>query len=350
MSGNRRNEIIAGSFVLLGLAMLFMITFLIQGTTGLSPLEVRCTYRNVAGLDIGSPVLVQGFRVGRVVEMVPSLDDEGLPTVIVVSNVARTIPIYRDATVNLVQQGFIGDKRLEIDPGTPEAGELEDGQMIESIPPTDIAEVLGNAQGMFADVEVILANIREITSDRERIARVDEVIANIASTTERLEALLAENETQVRETIENVRVASGRAVELTDRAERVLADAESRAGRVGEEVEGLVVEARQTRADLDERVQGLLREAEELMASARGEIESVSRVARETGEEARTLLEELNAGRGTIGRLLVDPQPLEDVQEALAGVQSVLGSKPTGGFHERFPQYDRPAAGADVTE
>ena len=327
----RLNEIIVGAFVLLAFILLIGMTFVIKGSTGPGSYELLIEYEDVVGLDIGSPVLVAGFRRGQVVDMQAELNRGGKPTVIVKVRVAPTIPIYKDASAALKQQGFIGDKQIEIDPGTQSAGEVGKRDTIKGIAFYDFTKAFDGTGAMIEDLHATIRNLKTITSDEGRLAKVDEVLANLASSTRRMDAMLEQNETGLREAIANVRQLSERSVAVAERADQVMVNAETIMGEVSEEVSTTLSEFRATANSIRQRLDGVLERAESvgtnadlLLADGRVELERMSKTLRETSENLNALLGDINAGRGTVGRLVKDPRPFEDLQESMAALRKAL--------------------------
>ncbi|MCC6546378.1 MCE family protein [Candidatus Sumerlaeota bacterium] len=343
MNASRRNEVIVGIFVLVAFGALFGLTFIIQGSTGLNPYHVRTEYPNVSGLEIGSPVLVQGFRTGRVIKMTPGgRGPDGRATVIVTAEVSRNIPIYKNAEVKLVQQGFIGDKRLEIDPGTQEAGEIEMNQMITGVPPTDMDVLIKKGQKMLDDLSVTLENVREITSDKERIARIDETIANIQKSSDELRAMMAENRESIKVTVANVQELTEKGKSIADRTDKTMTDAQA-----------IVADFRKNTQDLAEKVNTLLAKADkagdganELLQTSKREIEELSDSLQKASESLNKLVGGLNDGRGTAGMLLQDPRPFNDLQESISAVRRILLNEQNDFYDRRVPYRDSQPAGA----
>ncbi len=331
-----KNEVIVGLFVLIALTVLIGMTFIIRGTTGLNPYVVEVEYKNVAGLEIGSPVLVQGFRTGRVSSMKPGLTEDGEPTVVVVATVGRTIPIYRDATASLMQQGFIGDKRLEIDPGTPAEGEIESRARIEGILPTDLADLFDEGREVMENLNATIAHFRGIIEDEERIAAIDATIASLNNSADELHAMLEENRAAIRTATTNVQELSTRSLDLTQRAERILERAERHADEIGAEALATVTELRESSRDLTRRVEALLADADtigananQLLETTRAEVNALSESLQNTSSSINRLVEGVEAGEGTVGQLFTDPRPFQDLQRSVSALRNLLGDEPS---------------------
>lgn len=346
MNRSRTNEIIVGLFVIVSIAVFTVMTFVIRGTTGISPYVVRAEFPNVSGLELGSPVLVDGFRLGRVIEMLPVRGKEGEQNVIIVVRASRTIPIYKDATATLVQQGFIGDKRVEIDPGTPIAGEIADNELISAVPPQEFGEIIEEGKKIAAEMKATLESVRAFVTDKERLEHIDNTLRNVERSTEEAVAILEENRKAIRSSIANFEDVSERSAQMAQKAEAVVEDARITAANFREssrtlsaKVDALVAKANEVTGN-----------ANELMVSSRREIEEVSASIQETNRNLNLLLEDVNAGRGTVGRLMKDPRPFEDLQESIAALRSLL-LKEQDSFYGRDLPYrldSRPVQAAPV--
>lgn len=341
MTTSRKSELIVGAFVLLSFMTLMLMSFLIKGGTGPGSYQIRMQYRDVSGLDIGSPVLVSGFRTGQVSRMDATFDQDGNPAVIVTARVGRTIPIYQDAVATMNQQGFIGDKQIEIDPGTPEAGEIERNQMIEARPFSVLTQFLPGGEESFEDVQAILASIREIMADRERLDTIDTVLANLSHATEEITLLVRENRQTLNSTLANVEELSERSLKVAENADHFLENANSQIETFGAELEVLVAEFRETNSQLQTRLNTIGDQAERVGTNAesfleesRREMEKISRNLTESSDRINQMLREASEGEGTIGMLLRDPRPFNDLQESIAALRGVL-------LRERETVHDR---------
>ncbi len=344
MTQSRKNEIVVGGFVLIAVAVMFAMTFIIRGSTGMSPYIIRTEFKNVSGLELGSPVLVQGFRTGRVTDMEAGVGEDGVPTVIVEAKVSRSIPIYKNGKVQLVQQGFIGDKRLEIIPGTPDAGEIERSDMLASVPPTDFLAVFAEAGQIIEDLQVTVANLREFTSNRERLDRIDQTIANLESSSQRVNAMLEENRTAVSDTVDNVRSASEQTLEVAEKMDLLLEKVDGRVDTVGGSVEQAIAQLRDDTRQLSQKLDRVLSRAEEvgtnandLLVSARSEVESVSQNLQSVSDNLNEVLDRINSGEGTVGRLITDPSAYESLQESIESLRSVLKQDREEFYDRRVP-------------
>ena len=344
MQRTRRNEIIVGLFVIFSLIALLGMTFVIRGSTGVSPYKIRMQFPDVAGLEIGAPVLVSGFRLGRVTEMDPIRTPEGAAAVIVTAKVSRQIKLYKDAEVRLMQQGFLGDKRLEMTPGSPASGEVANGDMLTALQPTDMNAVFSEAQGVAAELKETLKAVRGAVTDPARVAKIDATIDNINKSTDEMRAILAENRIAVRETIENLKEISTKSTAIAEKADKLLADAQGRMDRIGGTAEETLTHLRDDSRELSAKVNTFLDKANdvstnanELVTTSREEFKNVSAKFSKTSDNVNQLLTSINEGKGTVGMLVNDPRPFNDLQESVAALKNLLLREENELYDRRLP-------------
>ncbi len=336
MSRTRRNEVLVGLFVMASFGVLFGMTALIRGTTGINPWELQTRLRNVVGLEIGSAVLVSGFRLGRVTEMYPTTMEDGEPGVIVEMKVSRTIPIHENAVAKLAQQGFVGDMRIEIYPGTEDFPTVDDGFVLQSQPATDITAAFSSAQEIVEDAHLTIIAVKELLSDPERISKIDKTLENIAQATDNVNKIVVENQKSLTTSLENIQQVSGESKEIVAQVRDLLLKVDARFESLGSQAEGAISDVRGEVKQLSARADQLLANADkaatsadELVVDARSELAALTKQFNETADKINALLDDIREGDGTISRLLNDAAIHEDVSGALTAISGFLGRDPS---------------------
>src|SRR5881394_2258987 len=77
--------------------------------------EVVAVFDNVAGLDNKSPVRIAGVRKGKVTDI--EVGKNGHATVTM--EVDDDVPLYGNASARVTSLGLLGEKYVELIPGTP---------------------------------------------------------------------------------------------------------------------------------------------------------------------------------------------------------------------------------------
>jgi phospholipid/cholesterol/gamma-HCH transport system substrate-binding protein len=108
------------------------------------PLTTR--FAQVSGLKPGAVVMLSGVHVGNVtgLVLVPG-EGRGVEVAMAVFT-AHQDEIRADAIASLGSQGLLGDKYVELSPGTAEAPPVSPGSTIAGTAPTDISQVVDQAQ------------------------------------------------------------------------------------------------------------------------------------------------------------------------------------------------------------
>jgi phospholipid/cholesterol/gamma-HCH transport system substrate-binding protein len=102
-----------GLLILLGIGCVVGITAWLRGARFGGSYSLAIELADAVGLNVGSSVKYRGVKVGRVDNLVPSLN--GVVAKVSISPPSTVIP--RDSTVSVTQSGFIGQVELSIQPG-----------------------------------------------------------------------------------------------------------------------------------------------------------------------------------------------------------------------------------------
>ncbi len=127
---------------------------------------------NSAGLMAGAPVTLAGQRIGQVdeVRFIPVHDRMGTANIQIRLSVNRGIQdqIRADSRATLRTQGLLGDRFIDIMPGSPAHRMLEAGDTILSEPALEMEDVLESAAATLELVQTIAGDLQITTG---RIAR-----------------------------------------------------------------------------------------------------------------------------------------------------------------------------------
>lgn len=127
---------------------------------------------NSAGLSSGAPVTLAGQRVGQIdeVRFIPVQERVGTANVRIRFSVNRNVQdqIRGDSRAVLRTQGLLGDRYIDITPGSPDQQVLAEGDVIRAEPGLDVEQVLETAARTLDDVQLIAVDLKATTG---RLAR-----------------------------------------------------------------------------------------------------------------------------------------------------------------------------------
>jgi phospholipid/cholesterol/gamma-HCH transport system substrate-binding protein len=131
-----------GILISLTLIILLFTVFFSGGIEKfLSPkIEIKAEIKNVKGLRVGSPVWLSGIEIGSVkkIELHPEYG-----TVVSMSVEKKSAPfIKKDSTAMVQTIGLLGDKYIEISPGSPNSSSVSSGDIIKGIEQIEINDIV----------------------------------------------------------------------------------------------------------------------------------------------------------------------------------------------------------------
>ncbi len=186
--------LLASAFLLAGIFAWFM------GATNpfQSKLKIQVTYNFAGGIDVGSPVRVAGIKVGRVEKInffkpktVFTAEDVNPDQVL--TPLILTITVDKDATEGIRQDskffinlaGIIGERYIEITPGTMSSPKLVNGDVVRGIDPPRIDQLISQSFNLAGKIQkVIEDNEGDITKS---IKMLYDLSSNINKALEQLD-------------------------------------------------------------------------------------------------------------------------------------------------------------------
>jgi phospholipid/cholesterol/gamma-HCH transport system substrate-binding protein len=153
-----------GILLMIALAALVWASFSGSGTSIFeSKFKFTCYFRNVNGLLKGSPVWMSGVEVGNV-NSVEFVNLDTLRQVKVVCRVKESIwpMMTQNSQVQLGTIGFLGDKYVEVVPGTPDRPLINE---LDVVPTRDV----GEATAMFKEGEKAANELRRLAANLDTL-------------------------------------------------------------------------------------------------------------------------------------------------------------------------------------
>lgn len=199
-----RKKIITGVFIITGLALFLVATFIIGSKTNLfkSTFELNTVFENVGGIKVGNVVTFAGINVGTV-DMV-SIET---PTKVVVSMTIEAKMknfIRKDSKVAITSEGLVGNKVVSISAGTDNAPKVDNGDFLPSVKPIGVEDIIKdlkstteNVNGLTKSLSNIVdsvsngkGTIGQLINNESLFRSVDSTFRTFASSTEKVNTIL----------------------------------------------------------------------------------------------------------------------------------------------------------------
>lgn len=156
---NLRKEFLVGCLVLTVVVLLGVFAWLLGALEPFSnTVHYNLLYGFAGGIEVGSPVRVAGIKVGKVERIAFLAEDSKSTKDPVALNIRVSVShtaspsVRADSKFFVNMAGVIGERYIEISPGTLESPVLEDGSTVRGNDPPRIDQLLSQGYGLFGKV------------------------------------------------------------------------------------------------------------------------------------------------------------------------------------------------------
>lgn len=265
---------------------------------------------SAAGLREGATVALAGQQIGQVdaIEFIPMREKRGSNHLRITLKVAERIKdqIRADSKVVIRPQGLLGDKYIDIQPGTLTASMLAEGDTIEAETALDMDQFLARATQAMDQTVLVVQDLGRITAPLARgegtmgqLLHDEALYREMVSTTTEMQHLLAE--------INRGDGALGQLVRDPVLYNRMVS-AMTRIDQIG----GQILNGNGTLSKLitsDSLYRGLAGTA------ARADL---------AAGQLSTMLQKLNQPDGSLNRLMTDPRLFDELLKSVIDLQTLL--------------------------
>lgn len=244
----------------------------------------KAYFDDTSGLAIKAPVKIAGVDVGWV-ENIRLLEDGKADVVMLID---KHIRLAKNAHAMIHQDGLIGVKTLEIDPGDPSTGMLMPGSTL-AMPgksPATVGELLDQFRDIASTIQDITSSFKSVFASRK-------------------------GEEQMRTTLEAVSKASSRIADFSEVLQRTMVNNEGNLNTI-------LKDMRDTMEDI---------RAKNTVGKASDAFENISDAAiqgRETFREASEVVEKINNGKGLVGKLINEEETYTDIKKTVRGFKDYV--------------------------
>jgi len=295
-------ELKVGAVVLIGVAVLAAFILQMDDTSNLfgtsaDVYRVNIRFDTIAGLGIDAPVRLAGVPVGRVESI--NLTDAG--QALVTLRINDGVILRQDATASVASLGLLGEKYLEVTPGTPGAAVVADGGSIQPGAAVSVDQMVAVMNQIASDAQEMTNALSNVFGSEAGEARMGRILDNLEQVTADIGAIARGNRENITSTTANIE-------ELT----AALRDS------LPEMIEGY----RQVAQDVSGWVQNTQGGVTGAVDEARVVMESLERSAASLEE----IMEKINRGDGTASQLINTSDTIDKVNDALETIDDSLAA------------------------
>ncbi len=184
-----KQALVLGISVLVGLGLAAAGLFAVGNRQWLwaDTFRLRVGFRQIHGVEKGTPVRVFGRNAGEVEELLMPETPEGEVTLVLRLDGTLHSLIRADASAQIVPVGMVGGKVIEIDPGTKDAKIVENFAVIDSRPVND---PVAQATKVLEALDQEKANVHElIDNTKTLVQKGQKTLASMQQTTDAVKRL-----------------------------------------------------------------------------------------------------------------------------------------------------------------
>jgi phospholipid/cholesterol/gamma-HCH transport system substrate-binding protein len=233
----------------------------------------RTIIKDASGIFPKTPIKVAGINAGRIKEI--ELADNNA---IITFEVLEKVMVTKNSKLKIKSVGFLGDKYLEIVMGDS-ADRLKENGIIAAEEGGGIENLVKDAADVLKDVKVIMGSIKESMAPEGQEPPLQKILQDMKSATEILKRMMEGNETRINDMLANFQEFS----------------------------EDISYQMNNQNPD-----------------SAMKDMKDVLSNAKKLTGDLEKIVSNIKAGKGTVGKLLVEEQIADEVRETMAGVRQLM--------------------------
>jgi phospholipid/cholesterol/gamma-HCH transport system substrate-binding protein len=175
---SRLQGLLLGLVVLIGLGLAAAGLFAIGNRQWLwsDTFHVQVGFKQVRGVEVGTRVRVQGIDAGEVVAVLaPASPGSEVRLLLRIDGKLHHL-VRADASAQIVGEGMIGGKVIDIHPGTDRALPVADGDTIASRPATELTDVLAQVDGALQDMRKGQGSLGKLMKEEEAYRELVELL------------------------------------------------------------------------------------------------------------------------------------------------------------------------------
>ncbi|NLK63384.1 MAG: MCE family protein [Fusobacteria bacterium] len=178
-----RKELMAGIFVVIGIGILFFSLFFLGKLDRKKDFyTIMAEFEAVNNLEIGTPVILSGVKVGKVKSIYLEEDK-----VIVELYIKNSIKIRKGARITIILKGIIGEQLVSIYNLTAENEDYYvDGDKVKGDSPVDMGMMFGKTYDIMESIQNLTDKIENMVNDTS----TKDIVENIKIATEKINVVI----------------------------------------------------------------------------------------------------------------------------------------------------------------
>jgi len=220
--------------------------------------------------------------------------------------------MFSDASASIKATGLLGDKYLEIKPGSKEPV-LKNGDTIQEVMEiVDIDDLVRKLSKVSENVSTLVTSVNEAFGTEEAKRSLRETVSNLSDVTANLNETIIVNDKKLRDVLDTIKTLTASLNELVDKNKEPFTDT---VGNLREFSANLKTDGPELITNLNKATKELRAMVEENKPAVKSTVESLDRITKQ-----------IDQGEGTLGKLVKDERLYESINKAAEGVDKTFGA------------------------
>jgi len=274
--------------------------------------KVYVYFPSVAGIDEKSRVKIAGVDAGKI-EKIEIAEGKARLTV----RLREGVVIRRDSKASIKGIGLLGEKFLDITPGSPDQPYLREGDTITNVVQVaDLDRLLTQLSLAAEDISGLMKSINEVVGSEEGKRKMKDTLTNIREITEGLSRIIETNDKRLGRIMASLDEVTMNINDLVKENRRSLNQTASNIEEFSGSLKSKGPELIDNLKKASDDIRSILQENRETLREAVDSLKGTTKRAETTMESIDTVVKRIERGEGTIGKLMTDERLYTSLNKA----------------------------------
>ena len=310
-------ELKIGALILTSLVLLVAFVFVLGDFSFQERAIIYVDYPNTGQLKTGAPVRITGVTIGKIrgIELWGGKLDPKTKRRVQVRIKLRVFAkrlkqIHSDAKFFIATEGLLGEKYIEIAPGSLDKPTAKPGMVFVGIPPMKIEDFAASADSILKELNSALVGNRK---------RIEDLLDHIDKLAVDADALLQENRSGIKKIVDNAGDAMVNAKQITVHVKQIT----QQYAKINDIVDNLQQVSKQLRGvgQVMNEAQKGMHDITQVITGVKDPLQEAVKKAVDILNKANELAAKLDSGNNSIGMLIKDKQLYWDLVEMIKDVK-----------------------------
>ncbi|HEX38225.1 MAG TPA: MCE family protein [Candidatus Cloacimonetes bacterium] len=184
----KRSELIVGLVIIIAILVVVIGKVLITGNQTKSEMyELTTIFPEIGGLEVGNAVFVNGVRAGKVADIALRQNEVAVRLLI-----NRAVTLKKDARIEIVERGMMGEREIKIDPGSSDEV-MDITESIHGCYNVGFNETVSEIGKTIQNINALSGSLVKIVGDKQEIENFKTMLLNFNLLITNLNRILEKN-------------------------------------------------------------------------------------------------------------------------------------------------------------